>query len=80
MSMAAASLVSAATALYLVAGLLFAVITQLKGIDSTDPDVRGGSWGFRALVTPGLVVLWPFLLIRGLRVGDTHTPHDRAAR
>ena len=53
------------TGLYLAAGLLFGVPFVLRGVDRIDPDVRGGTRGFRLLILPGVVALWPLLVRRG---------------
>ncbi|NNE69548.1 MAG: hypothetical protein HKN29_04200 [Rhodothermales bacterium] len=50
-------------------------------MDTHDPDVRGGSWGFRVLITPGVIALWPLILgsLRrqgGLRPAPYSAPHD----
>jgi hypothetical protein len=48
-------------------GLLFAVAFVTLGIQRVDPAARGTGWGFRLLVLPGVVALWPFLAMRWLR-------------
>jgi hypothetical protein len=45
--------------LYLVAGLIFAIAFQLRGLSRIASD---GSWGFRLCITPGVIGLWPLLL------------------
>ncbi|MDA0322400.1 MAG: hypothetical protein O2923_06740 [Verrucomicrobia bacterium] len=70
--------------LYLVAGLIFAVPFTLKGAAAIDPTARGGSWGFKLLIIPGTVVLWP-LLARRWMLGRVAPPaecnaHRSAAR
>ncbi|MBO6575852.1 MAG: hypothetical protein JJ896_12680 [Rhodothermales bacterium] len=62
-------------ALYVAVGVLVAIWRQFRGVDPEDPDVRAGSWGFRVLITPGLVALWP-LVIRSARPAPPHTAHD----
>ena len=47
-------------------GLLFAIPFVWRGVDRIDPDARAGSIGFRALILPGAVALWPVLLRRWL--------------
>lgn len=54
---------------YLVLGLAFAVPFQARGLVRVDPAARGGTFGFRALILPGVVALWPLLLVRWLRAG-----------
>jgi hypothetical protein len=68
---------------YLLAGILFALPFVLRGVKRIDPDAEHGSWGFRVLIFPGCVALWP-LLVRRLRAGASglpveRTPHRRAA-
>jgi len=48
-------------------GLLFGLAFVALGIQRIDPAARGTSWGFRLLVLPGVVALWPFLALRWLR-------------
>lgn len=55
---------------YLVLGLFFAVAFQLRGLGRVDPSAKDGSWGFRVLVTPGVVALWPLLWRRWARAAD----------
>lgn len=51
-------------AIYLACGLLFAIPFALVGVKRIDPHAAGGSWGFRLLVIPGTMALWPLLLRR----------------
>ena len=48
-------------------GLLFGLAFVAIGIQRIDPAVRGTGWGFRLLVLPGVVALWPLLAMRWLR-------------
>jgi hypothetical protein len=73
-----------ALAAYLALGVLFAVPFVLRWVARIDPDAVAGSAGFRVLIFPGAVALWP-LLVRRLRQGPAalpveSTPHRRAAR
>ena len=69
--------------IYLACGLVFAVAFVLFGVQKIDPHAKRGSWGFRLLIIPGSMALWPFLLQRWL--GGVHEPpepcdaHRRAA-
>lgn len=68
---------------YLLAGLLFAVPFVLRGVDRIDPLARAGSWGFRLIILPGVVALWPLLALRwwrGQGPPQQNDPHRRAAR
>jgi len=53
-----------AAGVYAAAGCVFAVPFLVRGVERIDPAARGSSLGFRVLVAPGVVALWPFLLRR----------------
>lgn len=68
---------------YLSAGLLFAGPFVWRGVERIDPVARQGTWGFRVLILPGVVLLWPLLAVRWTR-GSVGPPgelnaHRRAA-
>ena len=52
---------------YLTAGLVLALFFVVFGIDRVTPQARG-SWLFRLLVIPGVVGLWPLVLVRWIRL------------
>lgn len=64
---------SLATALVLVLavyagiGVPFAVVFVLLGVQRIDPAARGATRGFRMMILPGSVALWPLLLLRWVR-------------
>jgi hypothetical protein len=60
--------------IYLVCGLAFAVPFVLVGAKRIDPHALHGSWGFRLLILPGAVALWPLLLKRWM--GGTKEPPE----
>ena len=68
--------------LYIVAGVLFAVPFVLVGVGRIDPSARGGTWGFRLIILPGVVALWPILAVRWLTgklpPGERNAHRDRA--
>jgi hypothetical protein len=51
-------------ALHAALGALFAAAFHWRGIALIDPAAAHGSAGFRVLVTPGVVALWPLLARR----------------
>ncbi|HXU33450.1 MAG TPA: hypothetical protein VN851_23015 [Thermoanaerobaculia bacterium] len=51
-------------AAYLAAGVLFALAFLVRGIERVDPAAHGARWGFRCLIAPGVVALWPLLARR----------------
>jgi len=68
-------------ALYLVLGVLFGVPFVVRGIGRIDPVARHGTWGFRLLVLPGSIALWPWLawrLARGVMPREHNAHRDRA--
>lgn len=56
-----------AVAVYGAAGAVFAVPFALRGAGAIDPAAKGGTWGFRVLTTPGVVALWPLMLLKWVR-------------
>lgn len=52
---------------YLAAGAVFAAAFLARGLASVDPAARGAGFAFRAILIPGVVGLWPYLLIRWVR-------------
>ncbi|MDA7494457.1 hypothetical protein N8467_00155 [bacterium] len=59
-----ATAVAYAIELYLLVGLLFAIWFALRGAAKLDPAAANGSWGFRLLLVPQTIVIWPLALIR----------------
>lgn len=49
---------------YLLIGIAFAVPFILIGATKIDPHAAHGSWGFRLLIIPGTIFLWPLLAKR----------------
>ena len=83
MSVAAANLVVDLVLAYLAVGALFAVPFVVVGAGRVDEDARAGSVGFRLIILPGVVALWPVLALRWLRGPggvEESSPHRRAAR
>jgi hypothetical protein len=46
---------------YLVCGLAVGVPFVLRGVDRVDASAQGASLGFRLLILPGTVALWPLM-------------------
>ena len=69
---------------YVAVGVLFGFLFIVRGVHRVDPAAAGASWGFRLLILPGSVALWPLLAWRWLHA-DGRPPtesnaHRRAAR
>ena len=52
-----------AVGLYLAVGSAVAAAFHWRGLGRIDPAARGAGPGFRFLITPGLVALWPWMLV-----------------
>ena len=63
---------------YLACGLLFALPFAFLGVGRIDPHASHGSWGFRLLIIPGALALWPILLRRWAK-GIHEPPEERTA-
>ncbi len=44
-------------------GLVFAAVFQAMGLKRFDDAAARAGWGFRLIITPGIVALWPVLLV-----------------
>ena len=62
---------------YLAGGVLFAIFFLTKGLEKTDTAAHGPGWGFRLIILPGTIVLWPVLLNKWVKVKKIS--HDKAA-
>jgi len=73
-----------AAGIYLLCGLVFAIPFVLIGVKQIDPHATDGSWGFRVLIIPGTMFLWPLLAKRWLKgvhePPEENNPHRCAAR
>ncbi len=68
-------------AAYGAAGLVFAIAFLRGGAAAMDPGSRHSGWGFRLVIVPGIVALWPLLALRWRRtatgrtfLGDSEAP------
>ena len=53
---------------YVLLGVVFALAFAARGVRAVDPAAESGaSWGFRLLILPGSVALWPWLAWRWLK-------------
>lgn len=63
MALQTASLIVWLASLWLYAGAAVAALFLLIGIDRIDEDARG-TYSFRPLLVPGILLLWPLVLWR----------------
>ena len=78
MTLATAQLLVTVAAGYAAAGALFAVMFLWRWVGGLDPAAAHATWGFRALVFPGVVMFWPLFAVRLLR-GATQPPDEWTA-
>ena len=64
---------------YLLIGIVFAIVFVLRGVGVVDPVAREGTRGFKLLILPGCAAFWPWLLIRWLK-GETPKDERNAHR
>ncbi len=60
--------------IYLLLGVLFVIPFLMKGLTKVDEGAHGGTIGFKIIIIPGVIVLWPVLLkkwMKNLKHGDT---------
>lgn len=76
MSSMAAAWVVYGFAMYLAIGLLFGVVYVSRQVSRNDPAAHGAGLGFRLIILPAVVALWPILL-RGWNraLPQERTPH-----
>lgn len=55
---------------YAAVGAAFAMVFVSRGVGQLDPNAQGTGIGFRMLIAPGVVALWPVLAARWLRSPD----------
>lgn len=69
-----------ALGVYLAVGVLFALPFVFVGVQRIDPDAAGAGIGFRLVILPGVVMLWPVMALRWMRGEQPpveRTPHKR---
>jgi hypothetical protein len=54
---------------YAAIGGLVGLAFVLAGVSRTDHAAKGSSIGFRLLILPGSVALWPLVLVKWMRGG-----------
>ena len=84
MSPSTAQLVVTAFGVYAGIGGVFSLVFVWRLAGRLDPAARQGTWGFRLLMLPGVMALWPYLLARlaggAVAPPDEWTAHRAALR
>jgi hypothetical protein len=65
--MTLASFILWVAAAYTAAGVVFAIAFTARGAAAIDQSAGGAPLGFRLLIFPGAVALWPLLLSKWIR-------------
>ena len=76
MALSLARTLVALFAAWVAIGVLFAAAFASVGVGRIDREARSGSFGFRALIFPASVALWPLLLLRWIRASG-EAPRER---
>ena len=58
-----AEVVTMLLGLYVAAGVFFAAAFLWRGVSLVDAGARGAGVGFRLLIAPGCVAMWPVLAL-----------------
>lgn len=53
---------------YLIIGVVFAIFFLSRGIEKVDTAAHGSGLGFRLIILPGTIALWPVLLKKWMNV------------
>jgi hypothetical protein len=84
MSIPFAQFLVGAVYVYLGIGVIVMLWMQFGGLRRVDKTAERGTVGFRILITPGLVLLWPLVLKRAIRAAGhppvESGPHRDAAK
>ena len=64
MTVTAASWIWSIIGIYLGLGVLFAIAFLSMRLKKSDPDAEEGSVGFRLIILPGVILMWPALARR----------------
>ena len=60
-------------AAHVAAGAVFAVLFHRRGAAAIDPATHQTGWGFRLVITPGIIALWPLSALRWQRTASGRT-------
>jgi len=71
MSIDVAEMILSALVLYIAGGLVFALAFLALGLRRVDALAAEGSTAFKVLIFPGIVGLWPIVLLLWLRAAVT---------
>lgn len=64
-----------AAGLYTLLGLGVALMFYIRWLEIMDPTAKGGSRGFKTITAPGVIALWPLILVKVLRRKTATSPN-----
>ena len=53
--------------IYLCCGIVFSIAFLVKGISRIDETTYNSTWGFKIIIIPGAIALWPLLLQKWIK-------------
>lgn len=59
--------------IYLICGLLFALVFVFRGVEIIDEAAKGSTIGFKIIIIPASTVFWPLLLIKWIKASKTRS-------
>jgi hypothetical protein len=71
MTIAILNIILTSLLIYLGCGFVFAIPFVLKGANKIDEGAEGATWGFRLIIIPATIVLWPVLLRKWIAANKT---------
>ena len=54
-------------AIYLLGGVLFVIPFLMNGLEKIDEGAHGSTIGFKIIIIPAVIVLWPVLLSKWMK-------------
>ena len=62
-----AELILLVALVYILLGVVYGAYFVIKGILILDSSAVGSPWGFRLVIFPGVILLWPYLMYKVLK-------------
>ncbi|CAN5727043.1 hypothetical protein BH10BAC3_BH10BAC3_05440 [soil metagenome] len=56
-----------AVAVYVLIGVVFTVLFIFRGLQKVDEGTHGSTLGFKLIIIPGCIALWPVLLRKWIK-------------
>jgi hypothetical protein len=69
------NLILAIVGIYLICGFVFALAFIFRGVQVIDEGARDSTLGFKIIIIPATMVLWPLLLVKWIKSSQNQS-HD----